>query len=203
MYTHSNKRDISKRVYDAIPIPAKLKGYTLLVTELVKKYLRQIESDMDKAKMILLEIDALIMRLYDLPARLEKQILNLFYGKERPVPFDFKGYPKEGLNTCIKPTKLPKADLNSQVIEFSSQRDISEYLETSLDIINRCFPLIRDLHILQEQDPETDQQWILIDIKVNADIDEILLNYDNYIDEWVSSVPEFARENIRLSYSIY
>jgi hypothetical protein len=38
-------------------------------------------------------VDAEILRLYDLPPRLERQLLDLFAGYKRPgVPFDFRRY---------------------------------------------------------------------------------------------------------------
>ena len=40
----------------------------------------------------LLKIDGIILRGYDLPASLERQIFDFFAGAERPVPFDFSGY---------------------------------------------------------------------------------------------------------------
>jgi len=80
---------------------------------------------------------------------------------------------------------------------------VREYLQTTFDIIYQSFPLIRKLRLLQEQDPETDEEWLLIDITVDGEIEEILDGYDGYVKKWVSSVPSSVRENIRLSYNIY
>ena len=45
------------------------------------------------ACMLLQRVDAEILRLYDFPPRLERQLLDLFSGYKRPgVPFDFRGY---------------------------------------------------------------------------------------------------------------
>ncbi len=41
---------------------------------------------------VLLKIDGIILRGYDLPAKLERQLLEFFSGAERPVPFEFGGY---------------------------------------------------------------------------------------------------------------
>lgn len=76
------------------------------------------------------------------------------------------------------------------------------YLKTILGIIYQSFPLLQKLHLLQEQDPETDEKYLLIDILVAGEIDDILNSYDVYIKKFVAAVPASARKNIRLSYNI-
>ena len=51
-----------------------------------------MKKDNVKAKDILLRIDAEVLKLYKLPPRLERQVLNIFWGYPRPVPFEFTGY---------------------------------------------------------------------------------------------------------------
>lgn len=53
---------------------------------------------MENARQILLKIDAAILRSYDLPPRLEKILLDVFSGYERPVPFMFNGYFPDGFS---------------------------------------------------------------------------------------------------------
>ena len=96
-----------------------------------------------------------------------------------------------------------KVQLNQDIANLSIQKGLSQFLHKAFDIIYQSFPLIRDVRLLQEQDPETDEEWILIDITVDGDIEEVLDSYDNYVKKWVSSVPSALRENIRLSYNIY
>ena len=56
----------------------------------------------DKAKYLLLSIDAEVMRLYDLPPKMEKRILDLFQGvKRKGVDFNFEGYYPEGFESAI------------------------------------------------------------------------------------------------------
>ncbi len=135
--------------------------------------------------------------------RLEKELLSLFSGYQRLVPFDFTGYESRDRSSSIQAKDLPEARLTPQVSEFCSQKGISEYLKTALNIINESFPPVRILHLLKEQDPETEEQWLLIDITVDGSINDILEGYDHYVDQWVASAPESIRESIRLSYSVY
>jgi len=91
VYAHSSKRDIPKWIYGEIPIPFQLHDARQAIEVLVGEYLAYRGTE-DKAKKILLEIDALMLKLYNLPPRLERQLLNIFWGHQRPVPFEFKGY---------------------------------------------------------------------------------------------------------------
>ena len=56
----------------------------------------------EKKKACLLKIDAEVLRLYDLPPRLEKQLLDFFAGYERKgVDFKFDRYYPEGFGSYI------------------------------------------------------------------------------------------------------
>ena len=50
---------------------------------------------------IIMEIDSLILKAYDLPPRLERKLLDFFRGYPRPVPFPFPGYFPVDLKHCI------------------------------------------------------------------------------------------------------
>lgn len=49
-------------------------------------------SIVEEARQALLQIDALVLKGYNLPPRLERQLLDFFRGEERPVPFAFNEY---------------------------------------------------------------------------------------------------------------
>ena len=46
----------------------------------------------EMARRSLLEIDAILLRAYNLPPRLERELLDFFRGFKRRVPFDFTEY---------------------------------------------------------------------------------------------------------------
>jgi len=50
---------------------------------------------------ILLEIDGLILKSYDLPPRIERKLLDFFRGHRRPVPFSFTEYFPPDFKPCI------------------------------------------------------------------------------------------------------
>ncbi len=99
VYAHSAQRDIPARVYSEIPIPQNLEKLNLLIQSLVNNYIAIQASDAEVAKELLLTIDAEILKLYNLPPKLERQLLDLFWNDtRRRVPFEFKGYipPENG-----------------------------------------------------------------------------------------------------------
>lgn len=76
-------------------------------------------------------------------------------------------------------------------------------MNIALEIIYESFPPVRQWSLLLEQDPETDEKWLLIDIAVEGTANEILDAYDKYIDRWVLEAPDYIREIIKLSFRIY
>ncbi len=93
VYAHSFQRNIPARVYSSIPAPHNMEKADLLIQALVNKYIEIQSSNPGKAKEILITIDAEILKLYDLPPRLERQLLDIFWGDtRRRVPFRFNGY---------------------------------------------------------------------------------------------------------------
>lgn len=110
VYCNSMERHNLSSTVRGIPIPfctkSALEGLEGLVTEyftLMEERDRPFEVDVeDKARHLLLCIDAEVMRLYDLPPKMEKRVLDLFQGVERKgVPFSFTGYYPEGFESAI------------------------------------------------------------------------------------------------------
>jgi hypothetical protein len=92
IYAHSSQRGTPKRVYEQIPIPSDITAQDSIIKSLVTTYLDRQSGTPEELKNLLLQIDAEILKLYNLPPRLERRILDLFWGKQRPVPFQFDGY---------------------------------------------------------------------------------------------------------------
>ena len=57
-----------------------------------KSAFQDSSSAIEQARQALLQIDALVLKGYNLPPRLERQLLDFFRGAQRPVPFPFTEY---------------------------------------------------------------------------------------------------------------
>ena len=58
-------------------------------------------SDDSSLKQLLLQLDAAVLKAYDLPPILERELLDLFQGVPRPVPFNFNGYYPPDFNAYL------------------------------------------------------------------------------------------------------
>ncbi|MCX7427576.1 MAG: N-6 DNA methylase [Planctomycetia bacterium] len=110
-YTHSGKRDNLVGMIRKLPVPDASAADVDRVTGAVSDYLQAVgkddeglkaSTDAEVACRLLLRIDAEILRLYDFPPRLERQLLDLFAGWERQgVPFRFDRYYPDDYEPCF------------------------------------------------------------------------------------------------------
>jgi hypothetical protein len=112
VYTHTGKRDVLTDMMRAMPVPHTSDSEIQRVVEVVHKYFAVVAPseregltpafEQNTACRLLQYVDAEILRLYDLPPRLERQLLDLFSGYKRPgVPFDFSRYFPEDFEPCF------------------------------------------------------------------------------------------------------
>ena len=77
----------------------------------------------DNIKQALLRMDAEVLRLYDLPPRLERQLLDLFDGVERKgVGCDFRGYYPEGLDAYVPLHELISEEYQQSTLDAFLRR---------------------------------------------------------------------------------
>lgn len=94
-----------------IPVPSLDVSATEILTNLVRTYVRyrrewlsnpfEEERAGENCQQLLAEIDAVILRAYDLPPRLERHLLDCFRGYRRPGPVEFTAYYPEGFKPFI------------------------------------------------------------------------------------------------------
>ena len=102
--THEAKH-IRKRTLANCPVPVLSPNDIVVLDGLVEDYLASLNEQLEtrlelwgggtweqRARKILLQMDALILKSYSLPPWLERRLLDFFQGERRPVPFDFGDY---------------------------------------------------------------------------------------------------------------
>lgn len=100
VYTQEGKFGTNIKTLKKLPVPPLEKIENKKIEELIKRYLlfrkeekkNGAEDLMEKCHNIILSIDNLILKAYDLPPRLERKLLDFFRGHPRPVPFQFSEY---------------------------------------------------------------------------------------------------------------
>jgi hypothetical protein len=127
VYCSSMERNNSSGTVEKIPIPfvaerglQKLEQLVCEYFSLMKKKDSEFGVDVqDAAKRLLLLIDAEVMRLYDLPPKMEKRVLDLFQGVQRKgVDFDFKGYYPEGFESAVPLHELLSEEYLRSTVSF-------------------------------------------------------------------------------------
>jgi len=111
VYSYSMERDNLEETVRRIPVPVFQDDDTTAIRSLVQQYFSLYKDydgffvkPMDKAnaKELLLKIDAKVLKLYNLPPKYEKAILDKFQGIQRKgVDFEFKGYYPKDFESCI------------------------------------------------------------------------------------------------------
>lgn len=103
--SREGKRDVRIVTLKDCPVPQLSPNDMVVLEGLVDDYLAALNEQPEarlelwgggtweqRAKKILLQMDALILKGYGLPPRLERLLLDFFRAEHRPVPFDFGDY---------------------------------------------------------------------------------------------------------------
>jgi len=135
MYCHCKKKNNLEGVLRNMPVPFKDNDLSRL-EEMVREYFNLSEQQgrfmsgeegdlKEQMKRCLLKIDAEVLRLYDLPPRLEKQLLDFFAGQQRKgVDFEFKEYYPENFGSYI-----PLRMFISEEFQNSTVENVSKWVE--------------------------------------------------------------------------
>lgn len=130
VFAHTTDRDIPAGVMRQVPIPEYQKTSMCSVEKLVDEYFSLMEAAesryeagiRDEAKSVLLRIDAEVLRLYDLPPKMEKRVLDLFSGSQRKgVDFEFKGYYPAGFESAIPLHEYLSEEYQRSTIAFADE----------------------------------------------------------------------------------
>src|SRR6185369_12093773 len=93
--THE-KKHVRKKTLARAPLPRlsplDIEALDRLVDQFVKLESANESWSAELSREILINIDAQVLRGYNLPPRMERQILEFFRGRTRPVSFDFGDY---------------------------------------------------------------------------------------------------------------
>lgn len=65
-------------------------------------------------------------------------------------------------------------------------------------LIKENFPTVCKISFSVEYDPETFDKWVVADIEVYGEIDQVIAWEDEFVKEWVVTVPYPERNMIRL-----
>ena len=142
---------MQKHIYDgliaAMPLPKHWEEQVRPIVDAANAYIAVVEASesalfqpdtKNEVKQALLALDALVLKLYDLPPRLERQLLDRFTGKERKgVGCDFRGYYPLGFTSYLPlhmviSDRFQRAAADATAARFKPGE--SEYIRDALNI---------------------------------------------------------------------
>lgn len=92
--------------------------------------------------------------------------------------------------------------LSEEEHAFCEKHGLFPYLPVVEELIKANFPDALGVQTELMKDPEAEGEWLVIDVRVKGEIEEILDRYDRYTRDWVTKVPWPAREKVALNYII-
>ena len=111
VHTHTQKRQNLTSLVQSIPVPRWSQAHAAHIEQAAMRYrtvagspgsLFEADATSEGIRRALLEMDAAVLRVYDLPPRLERQLLDLFAGVPRKgVGCTFTGYYPPGFTSCL------------------------------------------------------------------------------------------------------
>lgn len=120
LFTKCYGRDNLLGILEQIPVPAGDAIDNVRIAELMNHYcacrngLEEVtnkEAAFLKCISILMRIDAMVLKAYDLPPKLERKLLEFFRGYRRPLPFEFPDYYPEDFKPYVPLYKFIDMDL--------------------------------------------------------------------------------------------
>lgn len=108
--TREGKTDITNDTIEDIPVPEASVAERTEIDGLVRAYVDNVNSARDEilshrfqkeATAILMALDAVVLRCYDLPPRLERSLLDYFRGQRRTSRFEFPQYFPPDFKPCV------------------------------------------------------------------------------------------------------
>ncbi len=103
---------------------------------------------------------------------------------------------------AVKVLPLMQPEVTPEVRRFCAKHKIEQYLSSTIELVKSCFEDVREFHLEMEEDPETGEEWLSINVTVAGTIEEVLASYEQYTSLLISKVPWPQRSLFRLSYNI-
>lgn len=129
--SRDGKRDNRVQTIASVPVPQFSARSMQMLQDLVRDYRRWREewrqasepaTTAEQGRRLLLEIDAEVLAAYDLPPRLEREVLRWFAGEQRPVPIPFTDYYPPGFRPALPLRLLIAPDLEDATVRKTLER---------------------------------------------------------------------------------
>lgn len=90
--------------------------------------------------------------------------------------------------------------LSDEVLTFCAQRQIIDHFQRALRLAQQSFHDLTNIEVKVENDPESEDEWLVILVQVHGEIEQVLDMYDAYTRKLIRAIPWPSRDRIRLIY---
>lgn len=90
--------------------------------------------------------------------------------------------------------------LSEQVLSFCSRWQLFNHFQHALRLAQHSFLGLKNIEVEIENDPEQEDEWLVIVVHVHGVIGDVLDMYDAYTRRFIQVVPWPTRDKIRLIY---
>jgi hypothetical protein len=97
---------------------------------------------------------------------------------------------------------LGLSDVPPDALAYCLRHGLRQYLLLAIDLIHQCFSSIEACHLRLEQDLDTGEEWLVLEVTLQEDVEEVLTSCDAYTDRWIAQVPWPERDQLRLVYNV-
>lgn len=95
-------------------------------------------------------------------------------------------------------TTLADQLLPPDVAAFAERHDLLGHLRTATRLAESAFAPVRAISFVVERDPESDDEWIAVDVTVADDVEDVLAQNTDFTRHWVAAVPPEVWSAIRV-----
>ena len=100
------------------------------------------------------------------------------------LPFSSEGETAAGMSRLSE--RLCSLGLSAgslDALESCLRQELRQDLLTAIELMRQCFVKVHACHLRLEQDPETGEEWLVLDVTLQEDVDAALTHFDIYTDD--------------------
>jgi hypothetical protein len=140
VFAKDGERDNRVETLNSLPIPPKeflaVGGKIDLMSQRLHRMMKKEQAEAQK---LLIQIDAEILKAYNLPPALERELLDIFQDAERPVPFEFSGYYPKDFDAYIPLHEL----ISTEFAEARANRILERLVPINDSVISEAMASMR------------------------------------------------------------
>ena len=97
---------------------------------------------------------------------------------------------------------LGLSEVTPDALAYCFRHGLRQSLLIAIALLRQCFSSVHACRLRLEQEPETGEEWLVLDVTLQEDVEKVLAGCDAYTDRWIAQVPWPERDKIQLVYNV-